>query len=107
MVKAAGLLDEIYLLKGLTKGFANEEISYAAENETLVSRRSLIENDKFALLETFRRASLRCQALYTKDDIPIYDKIINDLSQMSLEEAVALWKKRFANDMQLIETLVA
>lgn len=37
--------DEIYEVKGLTEGFANEEIENACQNNLNVSRTSLIQND--------------------------------------------------------------
>ena len=62
--KSIGLEEEAYYVIGLTEGFATQEILYAYQNNTKVSKAALLENDKFALLETFKRASLRCTLLY-------------------------------------------
>lgn len=63
MNKNASYDDEIYEVKGLTEGFANEETVNACQNNIDMCRNSLVENDKYALVETFKRATLRVSSL--------------------------------------------
>ena len=76
-----------------------------------LSKEQLIENDKFALLETFKRASIRCKDLYqtytgNDGDIPLYDLLISDLQNMTITDTLLIWQKKFATDMKLIIRLV-
>ena len=104
--KLIGSEEEVYYIIGLTPGFTTEEVAQAYRDGTRVSRATLFESDKFALLETFRRAALRCKPLYERDDTPLYEEILQDLEQMSLGDAVLKWNARFISDTGILNALV-
>jgi hypothetical protein len=66
-----------YILKGYTNGFITKEVKLAYENGLMLSKNQLYENDKYALLVMFERASMRCKPLLNEDEsTPLYDEII-------------------------------
>jgi hypothetical protein len=81
--------DEIIEVKGMTQGFCTPVIVDAYANQYPVSRHQLFQSDKFALIESFRRASMRCKPLLKEPgQTPLYDLMLKDLEEKSISDTI-------------------